>query len=445
MGMLSVLLAAVAAPRISVALVLGVAPENQAKYAGSTFACLSGSSVTLPASAINDDFCDCEDGSDEPGTSACAGQSTTLFHCPNMQSVPRMIYVSQVNDGICDCCDGSDEGKSKAGCANTCVEEGKAFHADRLQRTEVLQKGLSTKNQVMQDAQKKREEWRQEIARLKAELPNLEKAENDAKEANIIPPAVEARLSSMQANINSLKKEVEKLKKENAKLRAAAATGASAGAAGTEAAAAGGDKPQISEYTKWMDGAEKVVDKDGNRKSDVEVEAEDEDPPQDDEDDPKPATTSTADANDPAEVARKAVSENRKKTREVKEKMDGLPEDKLHFFSLIDTCVSKRLTEYEYKACFFKDAKQDHTSLGRWDSWTGPRSAVFKHGQMCPGGPEREMVVKFKCGVEPEVLEVSEPSRCIYEMLIAHPGACDEEDLKREQSVPAARMPKDEL
>ena len=44
---------------------------------------LSGAAdaLALPPDVVNDDFCDCADGSDEPGTNACAGQSETLFYC----------------------------------------------------------------------------------------------------------------------------------------------------------------------------------------------------------------------------------------------------------------------------------------------------------------------------------------------------------------------------
>ena len=41
--------------------------------------------LAMPPSVVNDDFCDCADGSDEPGTDACAGQSETLFYCVGTQ------------------------------------------------------------------------------------------------------------------------------------------------------------------------------------------------------------------------------------------------------------------------------------------------------------------------------------------------------------------------
>jgi protein kinase C substrate 80K-H len=51
---------------------------------------------------INDDYCDCGDGTDEPSTSACSGGQ---FYCNDQTAIPS----SRVNDGICDCCEGTDE------------------------------------------------------------------------------------------------------------------------------------------------------------------------------------------------------------------------------------------------------------------------------------------------------------------------------------------------
>ena len=68
----------------------------------------------FPKSFFNDDYCDCEDGSDEPATSACSFVSpSSLFYCENeisfeqsinLDLVPTpasFIFSSFVNDGVC--------------------------------------------------------------------------------------------------------------------------------------------------------------------------------------------------------------------------------------------------------------------------------------------------------------------------------------------------------
>lgn len=94
---------------------LGMDPKHMAYYADAKsngqFTCFD-ESHSMPWSNVNDDYCDCDDGSDEPGTSACA---SGVFFCTNKNGHKRLqqkIPSSLVNDGFCDCCDGSDEPKT---------------------------------------------------------------------------------------------------------------------------------------------------------------------------------------------------------------------------------------------------------------------------------------------------------------------------------------------
>lgn len=89
-------------------------------YDAELIKCKDGSK-SFPKARLNDDFCDCVDGTDEPGTSACP---TSEFYCKNTGSTPRFLFSSRVNDQICDCCDGSDEYDGTVICPNTCIMGG---------------------------------------------------------------------------------------------------------------------------------------------------------------------------------------------------------------------------------------------------------------------------------------------------------------------------------
>ncbi|CAE7249191.1 unnamed protein product [Symbiodinium natans] len=100
--------------RPAAAFVRGVPAELRERFAAmraqGRFECLSGGKSFPSFSVVNDDYCDCPDGSDEPGTSACSGlpgPALPGFACTWSGGAPeRLVRLGAVNDGICDCCNG---------------------------------------------------------------------------------------------------------------------------------------------------------------------------------------------------------------------------------------------------------------------------------------------------------------------------------------------------
>ena len=143
-----------------------------------SFACDGGS---IPDAWVNDDYCDCADGLDEPRTGACPD---TLFHCPCAPHRPKHVFASRVNDGVCDCCDGSDEWKSDT-CPNTCVSLAstdllRQAHASKLKR----ERELRGKEAAASRAEK--------LEKARAELATALPAFEAARAAKVAAEAVEA-------------------------------------------------------------------------------------------------------------------------------------------------------------------------------------------------------------------------------------------------------------
>lgn len=165
-----------------------------------TFSCILHPSITLSVSQINDDFCDCPDGSDEPGTSACTHLSalsppqplpdsttgttnSTLalpgFYCKNKGHVPAYIPHTYVNDGVCDydlCCDGSDEWAGVGGvkCPDKCGPIGKEWRRAEEVRQRAAMNAMRRREEMVGEARALREGVQRSIAEVQGEIGALE-------------------------------------------------------------------------------------------------------------------------------------------------------------------------------------------------------------------------------------------------------------------------------
>ena len=147
------------------------------------FKCKSGSTLAVDSKYINDGFADCEDASDEPGTSAVGSIfEAKQFVCVNEEHRPISISSSRVDDGVCDCCDGSDEG-ILAVCQNFCEEDKEAEMLEKADQIEDYRVGSKLRKRLVNDATKlynekrvKQRELEETLSLLRREKENLQAA-----------------------------------------------------------------------------------------------------------------------------------------------------------------------------------------------------------------------------------------------------------------------------
>uniref|UniRef100_A0AAQ4Q8S2 Glucosidase 2 subunit beta n=1 Tax=Gasterosteus aculeatus aculeatus TaxID=481459 RepID=A0AAQ4Q8S2_GASAC len=381
-----------------------------------SFLCIDGSKI-IPFEQVNDDYCDCEDGSDEPGTSACP---QGRFYCTNLGFRPHYIPSSRVNDGICDCCDASDEYNSHAHCQNACWNLGQRERAYVEGQMRTLDEGLQLKQQlieegvllwrekqaqlrelqqVAEDLQTKLEERRsrkQEADRLKEQTPRPPEA-GDGRLFRGQNSTVTGTFKLLDSNkdgsitVDEVQAKVALVHDEERVLSEDEAV-----------ALLGGDHQMdltTFQHTLWdiLTNGGRVKIKDTHGAPGV-----GEDPPLKVADREWEATNLKK-VEEAYDTVNMEISDLREKLA-----IDYGPD--WEFLFLNSQCY--KLKVYE-----------------RWGMWEGPPKnqygrMVYENGEPCWQGGSRSTTVTLTCGTETALRSVKEPSKCQYIMDFQTPVAC---------------------
>uniref|UniRef100_A0A3P9PTX2 Glucosidase 2 subunit beta n=1 Tax=Poecilia reticulata TaxID=8081 RepID=A0A3P9PTX2_POERE len=397
-----------------------------------SFLCIDGSKI-IPFEQVNDDYCDCADGSDEPGTSACP---RGRFYCTNLGFRPHYIPSSRVNDGICDCCDASDEYNSHARCQNTCWNLGQKERAYVEGQMKTLDEGLRLKQQLIEEGVLLWREKQAQLRELQRAAEDLQiKLEEHRKRKHEADRLKEQTLKALKAGDRgkapSIFRTHFKTFAHFAELFQFTQLGRQANKltilhlthlkiARLCLCAASRSPLKIPPYIwRALFGNTRGAQSQQRRivnLSDLlfclaaEWEAAD-----------------LKKVEEAYETVNMEISDLQKKL-EIDYGTDW------EYLFLNGQCYKLKVYEYMYTLCPFNTVSQKSTagtevSLGLWGMWAGPAKnrysqMVYENGEPCWQGGSRTTSVTLTCGTETGLRSVKEPSKCQYIMDFETPVAC---------------------
>ncbi|KAM9921697.1 hypothetical protein OXX80_012093 [Metschnikowia pulcherrima] len=485
--------------------VIGVPPEKQALYTTDSHGkwhCLSDPTIELSVEQINDDFCDCPDGSDEPGTNACAftKESPKYFYCANKGYKEAYIENYKLNDGVCDydvCCDGSDEYKS-GNCPDVCDQVKRQYDAFLAARTSDVENALKVKKDLVSKAQQLKEQLvknaesiAKEIETDEAHLRSLksqseeENGDSGAEESSsssIIDTfisdhsrKVEETVSQWQTHVESTKERIKTLESMlqnllenyNPNFNDQAVKHVVSSFADYIS-----NKPEAETEPVW-EMPQINLDQISEKLQNV-MKIPDNVLPNSDTSLLGKALKTTR------SLLGKPGSDSQSKNGEIAKKGDTKKGDSEKIKQLVaeiddieksisqkkseqaiytdginanhgkediyravkGSWVNKKIGEYNYKLGFLDALYQDTTLVGRFMG-VQDNSMFFGHGSKCWNGPQRSARVDMVCGEKHDLISVSEPEKCQYRFLMYSPLACEamsEEQIARDFKLDRARL-----
>ncbi|MCP9261702.1 hypothetical protein DINM_005037 [Dirofilaria immitis] len=417
---------------------------------GETFVCVDNSK-SIPYSQVNDDYCDCPDGSDEPGTSACPNAK---FHCLNRgfkaEDLPsNRIVVMEVMSGIVRLIvlifvmnwgEISRRNAPKIELAKQgflkrleMAATGRQLKAEKLEKLEILRKEMDEIKELRSNAQIKLDEKNSLAAEARKKHEEVWKEEKDG---------LKQKYAKILFNAFDLNKD-EKITLDELKLAKEFDTNGDGAVSDDEI-----KSKKFSLALFVLNFSSKLV---GGNEIDATRKTE-----------PNESTVvkipriPNIDLNQPAfdeetqAIMKGFIGRGCKKEYDNLDKRytdlelsikDSEQYDSDDFgidmawASLKGKCFEMDENEYTYKLCLFDKAVQRSrnsvvdTDLGKWSGWIGtePDKYIlqsYQKGTPCWNGPDRSTKVVTECGEETQLVEASEPSKCEYLFILRSPAAC---------------------